>query len=63
MLDNCHDYAKDYSISFNTSKFKCSIILLTNRQFCTNPWKVGLFKSAMNPIEFVDHSVHLGLVK
>jgi hypothetical protein len=62
MLAICDDYAKDYYISFNASKSKCLIVLPNNRRFLHEFVELSAFYVGDNPIEFVDHFVHLGHV-
>lgn len=62
MLHVCDNYARDYSISFNASKSKCLVVLPDNRLFLNEFVKKGTFYVGNNPIEYVDHFIHLGHV-
>jgi len=55
-------YAKDYSILFNSSKPKCSVVLPKNSRFLHESVEMMAFYVGDSFIEFLDYSVHLGHV-
>jgi len=59
MLAICEDYADDFCICFNSTKFKCLVILPVCRRSLSNEFQSCIFYVAKKPIENVKF-LHLG---